>query len=282
MPFDQAIELVRGFHRHIGAPISEAPTLPTCDRAIANEWANRLFAFSNDASRIGFATGDVVAQRLAMALEEMGEELRGISEGSILALADAWADRAVLLIGDAVASGLPASELFLEVSRSNLSKEIAGMNGKAVKGAGYFRPNIASEITAHFPEIKHWVIGGHSVGGTMAAQYTRDHPEIVDGLVIWASYPADNADLSRSGLPVGSIYGSLDPRVNDSSVAERRHLLPDDTSYTRIGGGDHHHFGSYEIEPSDHHATLRRADQQEQIIQATLGLLDSVSTTTRE
>ena len=145
-----------------------------------------------------------------------------------------------------------------------------------------FRPNIASEITAHFPEIKHWVIGGHSVGGTMAAQYTRDHPEIVDGLVIWASYPADNADLSRSGLPVGSIYGSLDPRVNDSSVAERRHLLPDDASYTRIGGGDHHQFGSYEIEPEDHHATITRADQQEQIIQATLSLLESVSTTTGE
>jgi len=33
-------------------------------------------------------------------------------------------------------------------------------------------PNAANGIIAAHPEIQHWVIGGHSVGGTMAAQYT--------------------------------------------------------------------------------------------------------------
>jgi predicted esterase len=142
-----------------------------------------------------------------------------------------------------------------------------------------FHPNIADEIIAHYPEIGRWVIGGHSVGGTMAAQYTNTHREIVDGLVIWASYPADNADLSGSDIPVALIYGSRDPRVNDSSVSERRPLLPGDTSYTRIDGGDHHQFGSYEIDPKDHHATIDRVPQQQQIIQATLNLLDSIPAT---
>jgi dienelactone hydrolase len=145
-----------------------------------------------------------------------------------------------------------------------------------------FRPNTADEIIAQYPDISHWILGGHSVGGTMAAQYTSAHPGTVDGLVIWASYPADNADLSQSGLPTALIYGSLDPRVNDNSVAERRHLLPEDTHYTRIEGGDHHQFGSYEIEPEDHHATIDRSTQQEQIIQATLSLLQSASTSIRE
>ena len=142
-----------------------------------------------------------------------------------------------------------------------------------------FRPNLAGEIIAQYPDISHWVIGGHSVGGTMAAQYANRHREVLDGLVIWASYPADNADLSGSALPVVLIYGSLDPRVNDSSVMGRRHLLPGGTSYVRIDGGDHHQFGSYEIDPKDHHATIDRFFQQQQIIQATLSLLDSVSTT---
>jgi predicted esterase len=139
-----------------------------------------------------------------------------------------------------------------------------------------FRPNIADEIVAYYADIGRWVIGGHSVGGTMAAQYTNTHREVVDGLAIWASYPADNANLSNSDVPVALIYGSLDPRVNDSSVSERRHLLPDDTSYTRIDGGDHHQFGSYEIDPKDRHATIDRVTQQRQIIQATLNLLDSI------
>ena len=128
-----------------------------------------------------------------------------------------------------------------------------------------FRPNVADEIIAQYPDISRWVIGGHSVGGTMAAQYAGGHSERIDGLAIWASYPADNADLSGTDIPVASIYGSGDPRVNDGSISERRHLLPDDTVYTRIDGGDHHQFGSYEIDPQDHHATIDRASQQQQI-----------------
>jgi predicted esterase len=145
-----------------------------------------------------------------------------------------------------------------------------------------FRPNIAGEIIALYPDISRWVIGGHSVGGTMAAQYANAHREAMDGLVIWASYPADNADLSDSDLPVVLIYGSRDPRVNDTSVSERRHLLPDDAGYIRIEGGDHHQFGSYEIDPEDHHATVDRGSQQQQIIQATSSLLDAVSTIKRD
>jgi len=140
-----------------------------------------------------------------------------------------------------------------------------------------FNPNIADEITAYYPEIQNWVIGGHSVGGTMAAQYTGKHPEIIDGLVIWASYPADNTDISDLDIPVVSIYGSRELRVNDASVGERKHLLPEDTLYIRIEGGDHHQFGSYEINPKDHLATTSRASQHEQIIQATLEILRAIS-----
>ncbi|MCP4422373.1 MAG: alpha/beta hydrolase [Chloroflexi bacterium] len=138
-----------------------------------------------------------------------------------------------------------------------------------------FDPNVADEIIAHYPDIDRWVIGGHSIGGTMAAQYTNTHRESIDGLTIWASYPA--ADLSDFDRPVASIYGSNDPGVNDSSVAERQYLLPEDTRYIQIDGGDHHQFGSYEIKPEEHHATINQASQQEQIIEATLEILEAAS-----
>jgi predicted esterase len=140
-----------------------------------------------------------------------------------------------------------------------------------------FNSNVASEIIDYYSEINHWAIGGHSVGGAMAAQYTAKHPDVIDGLAIWASYPPNSADLSSLDIPVVSIYGSREVRVNDTSVGERKHLLPEDTRYIRIEGGDHHQFGSYKINPDDHLATISRETQHEQIIAATLPILEAVS-----
>jgi pimeloyl-ACP methyl ester carboxylesterase len=139
-----------------------------------------------------------------------------------------------------------------------------------------FNPNVADKIISYHPEIEHWVISGHSVGGTMAVQYTYKNPDIIKGLAIWASYPANGSDISDSGIPVLSIYGSREITVTDISVGERAHLLPEDTQYVRIEGGDHHQFGSYLIDPEDHLATISRESQQQQIIEATLGLLSRV------
>jgi predicted esterase len=136
-----------------------------------------------------------------------------------------------------------------------------------------FDPDVAGEIMAHYPDVSRWVIGGHSVGGTMAAQYANNHRQEIAGLVIWASYPAGNADLSGTDIPVALIYGTLDPRVNDAAVSQRKHLLPADTLYVRIDGGDHHQFGTYKIDPKNDHATIGRAAQHEQIVQPTLELL---------
>jgi len=140
-----------------------------------------------------------------------------------------------------------------------------------------FNPNIADEIIAHYSEINQWVIAGHSVGGTMEAQYTYKHYDVIDGLVIWAAYPTNSSDLSGTEIPVMSIYGSQDPGVNDDSIAERKHLLPKDASYVRIEGGDHHQFGAYEIKPENDHASISRTSQHEQIIQATLAILIEVT-----
>ena len=140
-----------------------------------------------------------------------------------------------------------------------------------------FRPNIADKIVAAYPDIDRWVISGHSVGGAMAAQYTYKHGENIDGLAIWASYPPNKADLSDLDLPVVLIYGGHETGVTDDAVAARKHLLPAETVYVRIEGGDHHQFGSYEIPPEDHLATVSREIQHEQIIRATLDLLNIVS-----
>lgn len=54
-----------------------------------------------------------------------------------------------------------------------------------------FDANVADEIMADHPDIHHWAIGGHSVGGTMAAQYAHRHRETIRGLAIWAESAID-------------------------------------------------------------------------------------------
>jgi dienelactone hydrolase len=134
-------------------------------------------------------------------------------------------------------------------------------------------PNVADEIIAAHPEITHWVIGGHSVGGTFAAQYTFKHPENIDGLAIWSSYPADSNDISSFDIPVVLMYGSNELGVTDESVGVRKHLLPVDTHYVVIEGGDHHQFGTYALTTEEDLATISREAQHEQILAAMLELL---------
>lgn len=140
-----------------------------------------------------------------------------------------------------------------------------------------FNAGAAEGIIEHFTGIESWAIAGHSVGGVAAAIFTSRNPDQIDGLAIWASYPANSSDLSQAQIPVYSIFGELDPRANLSSVQERADLLPPDTVYINIPGGGHHQFGSYLIKPEEQQATISPEQQQGQIIQATLEMLALVS-----
>jgi len=140
-----------------------------------------------------------------------------------------------------------------------------------------FDSNIADEIIAAHPEVKHWVIGGHSVGGTAAAMYAAAHPAKIAGMAIWSSYPADSSDLSSLNIPVILMYGGNETGVTDESVGARKQLLPPGTKYIKIAGGDHHQFGSYLLTTEDNLATVSREEQHAQILAAMLELLQLVS-----
>jgi hypothetical protein len=136
--------------------------------------------------------------------------------------------------------------------------------------------NRALDVQAAFPEIKHWAVGGHSLGGAMAAHFVSEHPAAVEGLVLMGAYSAEGDDLSSTSLSVLSIYGSQDGLTTPEDVAAGRSRLPEDTLYFEIEGGNHAQFGSYGSQPGDLPASIPREEQQEQIIEATLAFLQQL------
>lgn len=139
-----------------------------------------------------------------------------------------------------------------------------------------FDPDAAADVIAAHPEIERWVVGGHSLGGAMAARFAFKHPDAVRGLVLWASYPASSDDLSRSGLHVLSISASLDGLATPEKIAASRPLLPPGTIWVVIEGGNHAQFGWYGDQNGDNSATVSREAQQAQVIEATVTFLESL------
>lgn len=133
-----------------------------------------------------------------------------------------------------------------------------------------FGVNRAEDVIAAFPQIRHWAIAGHSLGGAMAASYIASHPGKIEGLVLWASYPASGDNLSSTDIQVTSIYGSLDGLATPDKVLGAVNLLPADTRWVAIEGGNHGQFGWYGAQPGDNPATISWLDQQTQVVSATI------------
>lgn len=139
-------------------------------------------------------------------------------------------------------------------------------------------PERAAAVIAAHPEIKHWVIGGHSLGGTTAAIFANRQPQAVQGVVFWAAYPPDSDSLAgRDDLHVTSIYGTLDGLATPAKIAATAPLLPPGAQMVAIEGGNHAQFGWYGEQAGDNPATITREEQQQQVVAATLAALASVA-----
>jgi hypothetical protein len=139
-------------------------------------------------------------------------------------------------------------------------------------------PERAQGIIDTYQGIRAWAIGGHSLGGSMAARFARLHTREIKGLVLWASYPASTDDLSAWALPVLSVSASRDGLATPAKITAARRRLPPTTMYQPIEGGNHAQFGSYGAQMGDHAATIPAAEQWRLVVQATADFLAQVAT----
>jgi hypothetical protein len=122
-----------------------------------------------------------------------------------------------------------------------------------------FDVNAANGIVEMYPEIKNWYIGGHSLGGSMAAAYIADNTDDFKGLILLGSYSA--TDLSETELKVLSIYGSEDLVLNRDKYNENKINLPKGFTEIVIDGGCHAGFGVYGAQDGDGTPTITSREQ---------------------
>ncbi|MCD7784731.1 MAG: alpha/beta hydrolase [Oscillospiraceae bacterium] len=130
----------------------------------------------------------------------------------------------------------------------------------------FFGMNKAESIMSEYASYENWYIGGHSLGGAMAASFASNHLDELDGLILFASY--STSDLSD--LPTLSIYGSEDGVLNMDSLEAGRDYSTDYTEIV-IDGGNHAGFGSYGEQAGDGVATISQEEQWEMTVEEVLG-----------
>lgn len=119
--------------------------------------------------------------------------------------------------------------------------------------------NAADGFQQMYPEIEEWYIGGHSLGGSMAASYLINHIDDFEGLILLGSY--STADLSKIELDVLSVYGSEDLIMNRVKYDENKSNLPNDFIEVIIDGGCHAYFGMYGEQEGDGKPSISNMEQ---------------------
>ena len=124
----------------------------------------------------------------------------------------------------------------------------------------------AEDVTADYPAVTRWYLGGHSLGGFAASTYLAEAKEDYEGLILLGAYT--QSDLTASGLRVLSVYGSEDGVLNMENYKDGLALLPEGYTELIIDGGCHAYFGAYGEQEGDGVPTISREEQMQAAAEA--------------
>jgi hypothetical protein len=198
-------------------------------------------------------------------------------------------DRTSIAVSAAGSTGSTTGFLFYPGALVDPHAYMGLMQQLAAAGPGYrvfiakvpanlavLQPDAAAPILAAHPDIKNWVIGGHSLGGAMACTWVNRQPASVRGLVLMAAYPAKSDDLSGWLGGVLSVYGTNDKVLDMYTLSTAYARLPASTITVQINGGNHAQFGAYGDQSGDGTPTISRADQQQLTVRQFVSFMNTL------
>ena len=135
----------------------------------------------------------------------------------------------------------------------------------------------AQRLVDHYAAGRPVVVGGHSLGGAMAAAWASDHPDAVAGLVLLAAYPPDGDDLTAAGFPALVLQAEHDLVADADAVRGGLDRLPAGTDLVVVEGAVHSFFGRYGPQAGDGIPTVSRAEAEASIVAALTDFLGRVA-----
>ena len=131
------------------------------------------------------------------------------------------------------------------------------------------------------PAITRWVLGGHSLGGTVAAMQAdsadNDSTAPVVGLFLYASYPITDISTSLTAK-VLSLSATNDGLATPDKIEASKPTLPAGSTFTAIDGCVHAFFGDYGPQPGDGTPAISHDDARTQISRDTVNFVSNLST----
>ena len=113
----------------------------------------------------------------------------------------------------------------------------------------------------------HWYIGGHSLGGAMAASFAAKNADRVEGLILLGAHVETPLDDRLFELV---IYGTEDGLTTAEDIEKGRKAAPKRYIEHAIQGGNHAQYGNYGVQPGDGTATISAEAQQAETVRVIL------------
>lgn len=147
-------------------------------------------------------------------------------------------------------------------------------------GIAFLAVGALESARARFPDVTSWVVGGHSLGGTVAAIEADASDDAADaparGLLLYASYPASDLRGSLTAT-VLSVSGSNDGLATPADIEASRADLPVSARFEVIEGAVHSSFGDYGPQRGDGIPGITHDRARAEIGQLTLPFVTSVA-----
>lgn len=128
--------------------------------------------------------------------------------------------------------------------------------------------NGAAKVREEIPGVTHWYLGGHSLGGAMAADFAAGEGDWAEGVILLAAYPT--RDLKD--LPVLSVYGNRDGVLNWEKYMDAMRGISN-LRERMIKGGNHAGFGDYGEQKGDKEAEISGEAQRQETVSYILNFL---------
>lgn len=197
----------------------------------------------------------------AQSLVAAGEDSAGariVDNGSSIAVGDSASEYGVVLYPGAKVAAQAYVSLACQLADRGVYCVIANMPFNLA----FFGIDSADALMVAAPQVQHWWLAGHSLGGAMGAQYAAGNADKLEGVAFLGAYAA--SDLSSTNLKALVIYGDVDGVLNRGKLATNETNLPAGAQTLVIEGGNHAGFADYGPQAGDGEASISPAQQQSQ------------------